>query len=104
MNTIDVRDTSAGQWLYWSIAAPLTLVVMISAYLYAYKDDFVNSKGSRNIMFQDKSQLKGRSSVETSRHAGRLWSNTLDFSQNKKRTPTFGYQRARNRADTWGTM
>jgi hypothetical protein len=100
MNTIDIRDTSAGQWLYWSIAAPLTLIVLTSAYLYAYKDDYLDSKGSKNMVFQSKSER----ALVTSGYTGRPRSRDFGLSRDERRIPTFRQQWARNRADTWGTM
>jgi hypothetical protein len=39
MNTVDIRDTGATQSLYWSIAVPVTFVVLGFALAYGYKGD-----------------------------------------------------------------
>ncbi|KAK1991016.1 hypothetical protein LX36DRAFT_675535 [Colletotrichum falcatum] len=47
MNTADVRDMPQGSWLYWAIAAPITLSVLGSAYLYAYSWEDLTRRVSR---------------------------------------------------------
>jgi hypothetical protein len=39
MNTMDIRDIEANQSLYWSIAVPVTVVVLGFALAYGYKGD-----------------------------------------------------------------
>ena len=36
MNTNEIANLKQGQWLFWSIAIPLTIVIMISAVCFAY--------------------------------------------------------------------
>ena len=37
MNTTDIRDMEQGQWLLWAIGAPLTVVVLLAAWLIAHR-------------------------------------------------------------------
>jgi hypothetical protein len=39
MNTADIRDIDARQSLYWTIAIPVTVAVLTSAFIYGYKGD-----------------------------------------------------------------
>lgn len=39
MNTVDIRDIEASQSLYWTIAIPVTIVVLALAFVYGYKGD-----------------------------------------------------------------
>lgn len=39
MNTVDIRDIDASQTLYWTIAVPVTAVVLAIAFAYGYKGD-----------------------------------------------------------------
>lgn len=39
MNTVDIRDIEATQTLYWTIAIPVTVVVLAIAFVYGYKGD-----------------------------------------------------------------
>ncbi|KAK4033784.1 hypothetical protein C8A01DRAFT_39754 [Parachaetomium inaequale] len=39
MNTIDIRDIGATQFLYWTIAIPVTVVVLAIALVYGYKGE-----------------------------------------------------------------
>ncbi|KXX76191.1 Magnesium transport protein CorA [Madurella mycetomatis] len=39
MNTVDIRDIGATQSLYWTIAVPVTIVVLAIALAYGYKGD-----------------------------------------------------------------
>lgn len=39
MNTVDIRDIEATQSLYWTIAVPVTIVVLAFALVYGYKGD-----------------------------------------------------------------
>ena len=43
MNTIDIRNSNSGQWLYWSVALPVTVLVFGLSYLYAYKWEALSS-------------------------------------------------------------
>ncbi|KAK0620585.1 hypothetical protein B0T14DRAFT_604152 [Immersiella caudata] len=42
MNTADIRDVDATQYLYWSIAVPVTLVVLTFAFVYGYRGDEID--------------------------------------------------------------
>ncbi len=52
MNTADVRDMSASSRLYWSIAAPLTLLTLGLAYLYGYKWEAVARRVTRRTWLE----------------------------------------------------
>lgn len=39
MNTVDIRDTEATQSLYWTVAIPVTVVVLALAFVYGYRGD-----------------------------------------------------------------
>jgi len=39
MNTVDIRDIEANQSLYWTIAVPVTVIVLGFALAYGYKGD-----------------------------------------------------------------
>ncbi|GAB1318623.1 hypothetical protein MFIFM68171_08833 [Madurella fahalii] len=42
MNTVDIRDIGATQSLYWTIAVPVTIVVLAIALAYGYKGDEIS--------------------------------------------------------------
>ena len=37
MNTSDIRDMDQGQWLFWTIGGTLTVVVLLVAWVVAYR-------------------------------------------------------------------
>jgi hypothetical protein len=39
MNTVDIRDIEATQSLYWIVAIPVTVVVLVVAFVYGYRGD-----------------------------------------------------------------
>ncbi|KAK0610421.1 cora-like Mg2+ transporter protein-domain-containing protein [Bombardia bombarda] len=39
MNTSDIRDLDAGQTLYWTVAIPVTVVILFLAFIYGYRGD-----------------------------------------------------------------
>jgi len=39
MNTSDIRDMESNQRLFWSVAAPVTALVLTAAFLYGYKGE-----------------------------------------------------------------
>ncbi|KAF4476829.1 hypothetical protein CGGC5_v015145 [Colletotrichum fructicola Nara gc5] len=47
MNTVDIRDMPQSSWTYWTTAAPITLLVLCSAYLYAYKWEAIRRRVTR---------------------------------------------------------
>jgi hypothetical protein len=42
MNTANIRDVEATQYLYWSIAVPVTLLVLTFALIYGYRGDDID--------------------------------------------------------------
>lgn len=61
MNTSDIRDLRQGQWLYWSIAAPVTCLVIGIAALVAMKGDeirefFIRREGFRYQKKEEKAK------------------------------------------------
>ena len=40
----DVENLRLGSWVYWAIACPVTLCVLMAAYLYAYRWDVIISQ------------------------------------------------------------
>lgn len=41
MNTSDIRDMESNQRLFWSVAVPVTVLVLTAAFIYGYKADEV---------------------------------------------------------------
>ncbi len=50
MNTVDIRDIEATQSLYWTVAVPVTVVVLGVAFIYGYRGDeigdWIHDRGS----------------------------------------------------------
>jgi hypothetical protein len=58
MNTVDIRNSNADQWLFWAIALPLCAVVVALSVLIGYRsDDF------RQFLEKTISKLKPRNTV-----------------------------------------
>ncbi|KAF4840169.1 hypothetical protein CGCSCA4_v010487 [Colletotrichum siamense] len=53
MNTVDIRDMPQSSWMYWVIAAPITLLVLCSAYLYAYKWEAITRRVTRKTWLDE---------------------------------------------------
>ena len=41
MNTSDIRNTKSGQWLFWTVAVPVTLVVIVLSLLVVLKGETI---------------------------------------------------------------
>ena len=37
MNTQDIRSSHASQWIFWAIAAPISLVIIVFASFFAFR-------------------------------------------------------------------
>jgi hypothetical protein len=58
MNTVDIRNSTAGQWLFWAIALPLSAIVVALSVLIGYRsDDF------RQLLEKAMSKLTSRNTV-----------------------------------------
>lgn len=42
MNTNDIRNMDSKQNLFWAVAIPVTFIVLLAAFIYAYKGDEVS--------------------------------------------------------------
>lgn len=58
MNTFDIRDMDSKQTLYWSISVPVTVGVLASAYVCAYKWEDISMRVSK--AWENKARIGAR--------------------------------------------
>lgn len=52
MNTADIRTTASGQGLFWSIALPMTLLILSLAVLIAYQKPWMRQLAINSFSFE----------------------------------------------------
>lgn len=109
MNTADIRDIEANQSLYWTIAVPVTVVVLGFALAYGYKGDeitdWIRDRNTRwkSSRFPRSAEVMGQGKLETSKTIdGRrvTWAGTDAGEKDVWRTVRNSVRRRKWRTDT----